>query len=928
MNYRIIPLLLITCAISCKTESSIKIKDLTVEYLNNPLGINRTHPLLSWKLFSEENGKSQSAYRVLIASSEALLEKNEGDIFDTGKIISTKSVGNKLHFEANESNTMYYWKVKVWDENNNPSSFSNTHFWKTGFLKESDWKAKWISNKYKTVTDKREPFTRYDNSRVFVAEDSSAVYLRKVFKTNDSIKTATVYVSGLGYYELYLNGRKVGDHVLDPVFTDYQKNVKYLAYNVTELLKQNNFNTVSAILGNGFYNHTERDLFQMEKANWKTPPKLLCEIIVEYESGTKAHIISDATWKWSYGPIIYNSIRGGETIDARIDINGWNTSNFKDNGWQSVTEVPAPVGKLTYQYMPPMRETKSLKPDSVWNPKKDITVFDFGENITGYADISVKGEAGKVVNIYFNEVLNKDGSLNIKHSSGHTFGRFQHGKLILSEKEVDEFAPRFTYHGFRYVQVEGVPKDAILSIEAKSVHTDLKEVASFESSNLRLNQLHQAVKRTLLNSIHSMPGEEATREKMGWTFDGGMNTMETYFYNFNVINTYKKYLSDLIEAQEYNGHIPPIVPTNGWGFLEKGITQKDTIVQYDDPWWGGTIAFVAKELYENTGDTVIVKNSYIPIREYTDFVLDTAIDDIVYWSLGDWLDLEHNKDGWGPGLTSVALTSTAGLYYLCNITSQFATLLGKNEDARLYADHCRRIKKVFNEKFLNEKTGWYDKKSQTGQAVALYYNLATNDIKEKVAQKLLESIQNNNYHTSVGFIGVRPLIQFLSKNGYKDVMFRLLMQEKSPGWLHFVEDERSTMGENLNAEGYGTNHHPFAANIGYWLFEHLSGFKTDFSKTPTIILKPGLEVDVKWVKTSHETLYGTVTNHWEKKADNVSYKIELPTNVNAALTLPEGFSLTNLKDYDGFISTNENMKTYILSSGEYHLKLIKDSLKQ
>ncbi|MEW4923868.1 family 78 glycoside hydrolase catalytic domain [Algibacter sp. 2305UL17-15] len=923
MHYKVCFLLVLLYTMSFKAQSSINISQLTVEYLSNPIGIHRISPLMGWKLFSEEQGKSQSAYQVLIASSKTLLKEDHADIFNTGKIKSSQNINHRLSFSANKSNTFYYWKVKIWDEKGDATPYSNIAFWKTGLLNKDDWDAKWISNKYQEVSSKREPFSRYDKSRGFSAEDSSAVYLRKQFKTRDKLKAATTFVTGLGYYELYLNGQKVGDHVLDPVFTDYQKNVKYLAYDVTSMLEPNKKNTVSALLGNGFYNHTERDLFQMEKANWKTPPKFLCQIVLEYESGAKETIISDTDWKWSYGPIVYNSIRGGETIDARIDFSGWNTSDFDHSKWQNTVEVPAPLGKLTYQYLPPMREVKTLKPDSIWSPKSNVTVFDFGENLTGYADVTIKGDEGKVVDIYFNEALNPDGSLNLKHSTSHTFGRFQHGKLILSKNETDAFKPRFTYHGFRYVQIEGVSKDAIITIEAKSVHTDLKETSTFQCSNPRLNQLHQAVKRTLLNSVHGMPGEEATREKMGWTYDGGMNTMESYLCNFDAINTFKKYLDDLIESQEDNGHVPPIVPTNGWGFLEKNEKQQDTIIQYDDPWWGGTLAYVAQELYESTGDTAIIKDSYKPIKDYTSFVMKTAKDDIVYWSLGDWLDLEHNKNGWGPGLTSVELTSTAGLYYLCDITAQCATMLGNMKDAQFYSNHAKRIKEAFNKKFLDEETGWYDKKSQTGQAVSLYYNLVPETFKEKATQKLMESIEKNNYHTSVGFIGVRPLIQYLSENGYKKLMYRLLTQEESPGWLHFVKDERSTMGENLNAKGYGTNHHPFATNIGFWLFEHLSGVKIDFSKSPTITLNPGLEVDVQWVKTSQETLLGNIVNHWEKKTDNVLYHIELPVNANAELILPDNYSLTNREDYSSSIQNIQGSNKYMLTSGSYNLRLIK-----
>ncbi|PRX53798.1 family 78 glycoside hydrolase catalytic domain [Flagellimonas meridianipacifica] len=906
---------------ACNKSSSIEVHTLTVEYLNNPIGIDRKSPLLSWKMSSDERAKSQSAYQILVASSDTLLTDVDADIWNSAKVSSSQNMNIRFTKVKLKAFQEYFWKVRIWDETGKVSAWSQPSFFETGPLDSKDWEASWISNKYAEVSDRREPFSLYDDTRTFNSADSLAVYMRKEFETKKTISKATVYVSGLGYYELYLNGKKIGDRVLDPVFTDYQRTVKYAAYDVTKDLKNNVNHTIGIVLGNGFYNHTERDLFQMEKANWKTPPKLMCQLRIQYENGETETFVSDSSWKWSYGPIVYNSIRGGETIDARIDIEGWNAMVFDPSQWKEVQQVPAPLGKLSYQYMPPLRETMSFKPDSTWSPKENITVFDFGENITGYADIEIAGESGTLVDIFFNEVLNPDGTLNVKHSSGHTWGRFQHGKLILSKKEADTFSPRFTYHGFRYVQVEGVPTEAIKSIEAKSVHTDLQEIGTFESSNKRLNQLHAAVKRTLLNSVHSMPGEEATREKMGWTYDGGMNTMESYLYNFDAINTYKKYLKDHIDAQGPTGHVPPIIPTNGWGFLEKTKAQKDTTIQYDDPWWGGTIAYVAQELFENTGDTTIIKEAYEPVKQYTDFVMSTAQDDIVYWSLGDWLDLTHGSKGWGPGLTPVELTSTAANHYLCEITAKHASMLGKQEDAVAYTNHAKRIKKAFNNRFLDRETGWYGNRSQTGQAVALFYGLVPEQMKEKAVERLLEAIRDNDYHTSVGFIGVRPLIQYLSEHGYKDIMYRMVLQEESPGWLHFVEDERSTMGENLNAAGYGTNHHPFATNIGFWLYEHLGGIKIDYSNKQEITLQPGLETDLDWVKTSCNSLQGTIVSDWENKNNEVYYHIEIPVNTEALLKLPEEFTIQNAANYDTWIKPLPDANRFEITSGVYDLVL-------
>lgn len=792
-----------------------------------------------------------------------------------------------------------FWKVRVWDEAGKVSDWSPVHFWQTGLLTAEDWKAKWISNRYAEVSRQRESFSQPMPDREFTSSDTAALYLRKEFTLSGKIERATAYVSGLGYYELYLDANKVGDRVLDPVFTDYQKTVKYAAYDLTEQLQNQGPHCIAAILGNGFYNHQERDLFQMEKANWKTPPKLLLQLMIEYKDGSQELILSDTSWKWSYGPIVYNSIRGGETIDARKRMPGWNSAGFEDTEWKRCETVPAPPGRLEFQYMPPMRETRTLEPVTVWNVNDSTTVFDFGENLTGYADITVKTEEGQRIIVYYNEALNPDSNLNVRHSSGHTWGRFQKG-ILIGSGEKDYFEPRFTYHGFRYVQLEGIARNQIEAVEARAVHTDLATIGHFSCSNDRLNQLHAAVRRTLLNSVHSMPGEEPTREKMGWTFDGGMVTMESYLMNFDAINTYKKYLQDLIDAQEPNGHIPPIVPTNGWGFLELDESGKRVPILYDDPWWGGTIFFVTDKLLEFTADTSMVRKAYPAAKAYVDFVRGTAEDHIVSWSLGDWLDLTHGSKGWGPGLTPVEQTSTAASYYFCQRTAAYAKMLGRQGDAEMYSQYADTIKQVFNEQFFDPQTGWYANNSQTAQALPLYLGLVPKGEEQRVANRLIDAVKTNDFHTSVGFVGVNPLLKYLSENGQLSTVYRMVTQEESPGWLHFVKDEKSTMGENLNAQGYGTSHHPFATNVGFWLYYYLGGIQVDFTKDIGITLQPGFETELEWVECSYNSLYGKIASNWKKEQGQIIYSVELPPNQEALLKLPAGFELVGRSELERY----------------------------
>ena len=840
-----------------------------VEYASQPLGIDAVHPRLGWAIESERPGTYQAAYHVQVASSQGALEDGLADRWDSGWVESDNSVHVAYAGRPLNARDRCYWRVRIRDRDGQESPWSTPAYWTMGLLSEQDWRAEWISHKYAAVSTLRTPFA--SEPQEFDDSDSLATYFQRKVSLSSDIVSATATVSGLGYYELYLNGQKVGDHVLDPAFTDYQRTVHYQTYEVTDLLRAGRENTVGAILGGGFYNLPTQDLFQINRANWKTPNKLLLNLEIEYADGNKAYVVTDSSWQWRYGPLVYNSLRGGETIDLRREA----------EPWQPVTVVPPPVGELRAQVIPPMRVNDTLRAAAMWSPEPGVYVYDFGENMTGWARAQVQGGMEKTIQFDFNEVLHPDSTVNVDHSAGHTWGRFQRGYLIGGAGAEVVYEPRFTYHGFRYVQLSGLDyRPELDDVVAMRVFTDLETAGTFNCSNPRLNELHAAVRRTLENSIHGMPGEEATREKMGWTLDGGMETMESYFLNYRSTNAYRKYLQDMIDAQEEDGHIPPIIPTNGWGF-----NTGEEPFAWDDPWWGGTIYYVVQKLYQYTGDTAIIAHAYQPMVRYLEYLETTAEDDILSWALGDWLDLTHGQNGFGPGLTPVPVTATAGYAHFNRQLAEFARRIGKTVEAAAYDRAADRIRDRFNEEFLSEE-GWYAHNSQTAQAMALHYDLAPDDRREQVFDRLLQAIAENDEHTSVGFLGVKPLLYTLSEEGYLPLAYRMVTQEESPGWLHYVADERSTMGENLNAAGYGTGHHPFSTNIGFWLYAYLAGIQpfTGPAGLDTIDLKPGWATPLEWVEASHVTPKGPVHISWRRlSARRVSCRISIPPNMTGRL---------------------------------------------
>ena len=431
----------------------VKLLGLTCNYVEEPIGMGDKKPLLGWRIDTDRAGYLQGSYRVLVASDKALLDADCGDIWDSGIVADGKSQHVKFAGTPLLPCCDYYWKVKVWDVSGLESDWSPVASWRTGLFEEFDWEGEWVSSKFAELL----PHRRYkSNRRVehenWFMEDSAAVYMRREVEIPVPVRKATAFICGLGYYELYINGRKVGDRVMDPLFTDYDKRVVYATYDVTDYFSTGS-NAFGILLGNGWYSLPTRDVFGMHDANWHTPPKVRLNVVVEYESGARDVIVTDRTWKWGHGEIVYNSVRSGETIDHTKSVHGWNEPGFCDSLWRNVCHVPAPLGKLTADPMPPMRVAKELKPVGITETGPGVYLVDFGENLTGWVETRVRGSRGQTVELQFNEVLKADGSLDTQNSTWHTRGRYQTELLILGGDGEETFEPRFTYHGFRYMQV-------------------------------------------------------------------------------------------------------------------------------------------------------------------------------------------------------------------------------------------------------------------------------------------------------------------------------------------------------------------------------------------------------------------------------------------------------------------------------------------
>lgn len=840
--------------------AGVTVDSLSCEYLKTPLGVDSAKPRLGWTLQSNERGQSQTAYQILVASTSESLAKDQGDLWDSGKVGSDETIHIEYAGKPLESQSQYYWKVRAWDQAGKVSPWSKPASWTTGLLKPEDWQAEWIG------------------AGENLPEGAAAVLLRKKWDVEQSIRRATVSICGLGYYELFLNGEKVGDHKLDPGFTDYARRALYVTYDVTNAVKQGN-NAVGVILGNGWYKLPEPDLFGFQAAPWVATPRLLFRLRLDLADGTTQTIISDGSWKWSTGEIVFQSIRGGETHDMRLAKPGWQNMDHDDSQWDSVAIVSAPKGKLVAQLSPAIKTDGDIQAIELTQPKPGVYVYKLAENTAGWIRFATSGEPGQKITFRCNESLNPGGTISDDLRS-HTHGRYQTGELILSGKGREVFESRFCYHGFQYVQVEGLVKEPkIDDLVGVRVHTLPEKAGEFSCSNDRINLLQTLFLRTYLNNLHSIPTDCPQREKMGW-MDDGCVCEELGIYNYHAAQFYTKWFHDMVDAQDANGHSPDIVPTCGWGKSRPD----GSIGDMADPWWGGAIVITPWRLYEYYGDKRVLSEGYDAMKAYVDYLTAQSKENVVEWGLGDWLD---ESAGGGGRRVPVAQTSTACYFYLARIVSQTASILGKTADAEEYASLAEGICRTFDEKFLDKTTGLYAQDSQTAQAIPLCVEIVPEEKRPLVLEGLVESIVGPRQgHISAGIVGVPYLFHALMKYDRNDLAYTMLTQETYPGWLHMVNQGGTTVWEAWN--GAASRNHPTFGCVGFWLYRGLAGIGPDVTSPgfKHITIKPAVVGDLQWVKAKYDSVRGPISSKWSVTEGRLQLDFEIPANTTATVYVP------------------------------------------
>lgn len=845
--------------------------DLRCENLIDPLGVDVITPGLSWKSESERTSQKQTAYRIIVASSSEDIKSDIGDIWDSGKINSSASINNLYNGKDLKTNKRYFWKVKLWDIDGNESKWSKTAEWTMGLLDFSDWKAQWIGLDKDVGPDN----SGIDKRRL------SARYLRKQFNIEKKLKRAVAYVCGLGLSELYINGGKIGNHVLSPGLTEYNKRSFYVSYDITKNIKQGE-NVVGTILGNGRYFAPRLTSPVVMKTYGY--PKLLLQINIEYEDGSEDFIISDGSWKITAdGPIIANNEFDGEEYDARKELGKWNLKAYEDNGWINAESVDPPGERMESQMNPPIRITEEIKPLAVDNPEPGMYIFDMGQNMVGWVELRVKGEKGTEVKMRFAETLKDDGMLFLDNLRSCNVTDI----YILKGGGEEVWEPRFTYHGFRFVEITGYPGEPDLnSILGKVVHDDVEQTGLFSCSNELINSIYKNIVWGVRGNYRSIPTDCPQRdERLGWLGDRAIESMGESFI-FDINNLYSKWLEDIQDAQLESGSIADVAPSY-WAFYNDNVT------------WAGAYTIIPQILelqYDNKSN---ISNHYPDMKQWIEHMLGYIDKGLMPRdSYGDWCvppespELIHSRDP--ARKTSGVLLGTAYFHYMLNLMEKYAMMLDKSDDAKMFAELSQNMKEAFNREFFNASEGIYDNGSQTSSVLPLAFGLVPEMYKKIVFDNLVNKIINETKgHIGTGLIGCQWLMRVLSDNGRPDLAYTILNQEDYPGWGYMVKKGATTIWELWNGDtgdpGMNSgNHVMLVGDLVIWLYEYMAGIKADIQNPgfKHIIMKPHLFDDISYVNCSYKSPYGKIISNWTLDGEEFSWEITIPTNTTATVHFP------------------------------------------
>ncbi len=883
--------------------ASLFIARLKCEYKTNPLGIDVLQPRLSWQSISGERGWRQHAYQIRVAHSPAALNQGKDLIWDSGKVASAESLHRVYTGPPLQSGKRYFWQVRVWEAEDQPSTWSETSWWEMGLLQPQDWQASWIEpGLTETVT-----------------RSNSCPLLRKEFSLRGDVLSARAYVTSLGLYELQLNGTRVGDDVLTPGWTSYDNRLQYQTYDVAAQLK-NGRNAVGVILGDGWYRGNLG--FSGQRNTYGERLALLLQIVVTYANGSREIVGTDATWKAATGPILASDIYNGETYDARLERKDWSSPGYNDAAWTAVQPASQPKGRLIAPAGPPVRRIQEIKPVEVFKTPAGETIVDMGQNMVGWVRLRVSGPAGTTVTLQHAEVLDKAGNFYTENL------RAAKQTIIYTLKGggVEEYEPHFTFQGFRYIRVQGFPGELALdNVTGIVVYSDIEPAGTFECSNPMINVLQNNIQWSQKGNFVDVPTDCPQRdERLGWTGDAQVFA-RTAVFNADVAAFYTKWLRDMTADQKPSGAIPDVIPN----VLDRLNAAKNSA----SAGWADAAVIVPWTVYLSYGDVRILEQQYATMRGWVGFMAKRAGSSLLWnndSTYGDWLAFATTRSDYPGATTDKDLVAQAYFARSTDLLQRTAALLGKKEDAETYADLLARIKKAFVAEFVTPN-GRLSSNTQTAYALALAFDLLPENLRPRAAERLAEDVRRFRHITS-GFLGAPLICQVLSDFGYADEAFLLLNRKGYPSWLYPITKGATTIWERWDGikpdgsfqdRGMNSfNHYAYGA-IGEWLYRFVAGIEID-PRHPGyqhIIIQPHPGGGLTFAKARHQSLYGSVASGWELDGARLKVTVEIPANTSATVRLPRAMlaevqeSGQPLGNARGIIRSSQEGETAVVEVG-------------
>ncbi|MGH9345418.1 MAG: family 78 glycoside hydrolase catalytic domain [Terriglobia bacterium] len=840
-------------------HSALRAAGLRGEYRLNPLAVGATPPHLGWMLASHQRAERQTAYQILVANSEAKLAANLGDLWNSGRVDTAQTIQIPYQGKPLSSRAICYWKVRVWDAQGRASSWSDPATWQMGLLNPSDWKARWIG------------------LGTPAAQTLASPIFRRQFQVRKKVRRAKVYISGLGLFELHLNGRKVGRDVLEPGWTNYRKTCLYVTYDVTKLLRGGP-NVLGVMLGNGMYNVVRGKRYVKFTGSFG-PPKVILQLEITYDDGSSQTVVTDGAWRVVPSPITFNSIYGGEDYDARRAVPGWDMPGFDESKLDHATVMTGPGGKLIAQGIPPIRVMHVYEPVRITQPQPGVYVYDLGQNFSGWPQIIVRGPRGATVKLIPGELLDRHGLVTQRSSGRPAFFHY-----TLKGGSAETWHPRFSYYGFRYLEVHGATRDPrkahdkplLLAVKGQFVHSSASNVGAFSSSDPLFNRIHSIIKAAIESNMQSIMTDCPHREKLGWLEEDDFMG-PSILYNFDVSTLFRKIERDMRDAQLMDGMVPDTAPE--YVVFPGGFR--------DSPEWGSTYLTAAWDLYRWYGDSAILKRNYMGFKRYADYLTRKTHDHILSYGLGDWYDLGPKPPGYAQ-LTPVAITATTVYYHDLVLLQKMAARLGKTNDAAKYGALADEVKSAFNRHFFHATTDSYATGSQTSNAMPLVLGMEPEGTGTALLANIIKDVRSHGNKMTTGEIGHRYLLLALADAGRSDVVYDIESQTNRPGYGYILKQGATTLTEAWDANPRASQNHFMLGHLDEWFYRSLAGISmapgaTGFSE---IVIKPQPVGHVTWAEASYHSIRGLVASHWSLHGRRFEMRVTLPPNTVATVYVP------------------------------------------